>query len=256
MKNINWTGLRTLYIKEVLRFLKVYNQTLLAPMVTSLLFLSVFSLALGDRVKTVGTVPFELFMASGLIMMAMVQNAFANTSSVLTMGKVLGTIIDYLIPPVSPGEMTFAMLAGGITRGICSGAAVAIAIAFFVPLEIHSFGLLVFYTIFSCAMLALLGIIGGIFAESFDHMHAITSYIITPLAFLSGTFYSVKNLPEFWQIVNHFNPFFYMIDGFRYAMTGQADASIAIGATVLIASNILLYFACYKMIAAGYRLKS
>lgn len=255
-RSINWIGLQTLYIKEVRRFLKVYNQTLLAPMVTAMLFLAVFSLALGDRVKDVGGVPFSQFMAAGLIMMTVVQNAFANTSSSLTMGKVLGVIIDVLMPPLSAGEITFAYVMGGITRGIMSGAMVALAVSFFVPLEIYDLGLFIFYLFFASAMLALLGVLGGIFADSFDQMSAITSYIITPLAFLSGTFYSVKNLPEFWQQVNIFNPFFYMIDGFRYSMTGYSDGNITTGIVVLLSTDIILYIIAQRLIHKGFRLKT
>lgn len=254
--NVNWMGLKTLYFKEVRRFLKVYNQTLLAPMVTSMLFLAVFSLAMGDRIKSINGIPFQQFMVAGLIMMTMIQNAFANTSSSLIMGKVLGTMIDYLLPPISPGEMTLAMVAGGITRGICSGLCVMVAVSFFVEVPIHNIALMLFYAIFASAMLALLGILAGILSDTFDQMSAITSYIITPLSFLSGTFYSVSNLPAFWQQVNVLNPFFYMIDGFRYSLTGQSDASISTGIVILLAANIVLYAIVYRMLVRGYRLKT
>lgn len=256
INSVNWIGLKTLYIKEVGRFLKVYNQTLVAPMVTALLFLAVFHLALGDRVREIQGVPFQLFMASGLIIMTIVQNAFANTSSTLIMGKVIGSIIDYLMPPISAGEMTVALVGGGLTRGVLCGVTVAAAIALFIPIHIHDWGVLIFYVVFSSTLLALCGILAGIFADSFDQMHAITSYIVTPLAFLSGTFYSVKSLPEFWQQVNMFNPLFYMIDGFRYSMTAHADASIETGMTILIVSNIALFILSYRLIASGYRLKT
>jgi len=256
MNSINWLGLKTLYFKEVRRFLKVYNQTLVAPMVTALLFLAVFHLAMGDRVKEIGGVPFPVFMASGLIMMTIIQNAFANTSSTLIMGKVIGSIIDYLMPPISAIELTVALVAGGITRGIMSGIAVLIAVIFFIPIEVHDFGLLIFYAVFAASILALCGILAGIIADSFDQVHAITSYIVTPLAFLSGTFYSIKNLPEFWQNINSFNPLFYMIDGFRYSMTGHADANIVVGIAVILASNVLLFILVYRLIESGYRLKT
>jgi len=253
---MNYLGFKTLYKKEVRRFLKVYNQTIIAPMVNSLLFLAIFSLALGDRVKDVSGIPFQQFMVPGLIMMTIVQNAFANTSSSFIMGKVLGTIIDYLIPPISAGEMTLAMVLGGITRGICAGLSVAVAASFFVEISIHNFWLLIFYAIFASALLATLGLLAGIFAETFDQMAAITSYIITPLAFLSGTFYSINNLPQFWQYVSHANPFFYMIDGFRYSMTGHHDGNLATGMSVIIIANILLFAITYKLVKAGYRIKS
>ncbi len=256
MQSVNWLGLQTLYKREVMRFLKVYNQTLLAPMVNALLFLAIFSLALGERVKFVGDISFQEFMIPGLIMMTIVQNAFANTSSSFIMGKVLGTMIDYLLPPISAGEMTLAMVLGGITRGIMTGLCVAIAVSIFSTPTMHNFALAVFYVVFASSLLALIGILSGIFANSFDQMSAITSYIITPLSFLSGTFYSVKHLPEFWQTINLANPFFYMIDGFRYSMTGQSDADITTGMSILIISNIILYAIVLRLLKSGYRIKT
>ncbi len=254
--SINWLGFKTLYIKEVRRFLKVYNQTLVAPAVTAMLFLSVFTLAVGNHRAEIAGIPFIQFMVPGLIMMTMVQNAFANTSSSLTMGKVLGIIIDVLLPPLSAGEVTMAMMLGGITRGIFCGVVVALATLFFVPLGLHDFGLMVFYVVMANMMLSLLGVMTGILSDTFDQSAAITSYIITPLSFLSGTFYSVKQLPEFWQLLNHFNPFFYMIDGFRYSITGHHDGNLLAGMVTLSVVNLVLLFACYRMFATGFRLKT
>jgi ABC-2 type transport system permease protein len=252
----NWMGIWTLYLKEVQRFLKVYNQTIVAPIINSLLLLAIFSLALGGHVKTIGGVSFEVFMASGLIMMSVVQHAFANTSSAFIMGKVVGMIIDYLMPPLSAGEMLFSMVMGGVTRGVVVGVLVGLSLWVFVPLSLpHSF-LAAFYLVAASMMLALLGMLAGIFADSFDEMSAITSYVITPLSFLSGTFYSVGNLPPFWYTVTHFNPFFYMIDGMRYSMTGYHDGSITIGIWLLIGCNISLWVACHLLLKAGYRIKS
>lgn len=256
MEPINWLGCYTLYKKEVRRFIKVYNQTLLAPVVTSLLFLAVFNLALGDHVSHIGHVPFNMFMASGLIMMAMVQNAFANSSSSFIMGKVLGNIIDILMPPLSAGEIVTAMVFAAITRGVLVGLLVAASILIFIPLSMASPLLVLFYTITACMLLALLGLFGGIFSESFDQMAAITSYIITPLSFLSGTFYSVKDLPTFWYIASTINPFFYMIDGFRYAMTGYHDGPLLPGAIILVCTNIILWVIVYQFIKRGYRIKN
>lgn len=254
--SINWLGLWTLYVKEVRRFLKVYNQTLIAPMVNALLLFAIFFLAMGGHRPDIQGIPFAQFILPGLIMMTVVQNAFANTSSSLIMGKVMGTVIDYLMPPISPGEMTFAMVAGGVTRGICCGISVTVAMMLVTHVPLHSFGLAVFYIVFASSMLALIGLLAGIFAETFDQMSAVTSYIVTPLAFLSGTFYSVHNLPAFWQHFNWFNPFFYMIDGFRYALTGYSDAPIATGMAVLVTANIALYTLAQRLITKGYRLKS
>jgi len=248
-------GFTTLYKKEVRRFLKVYNQTLVAPMVNALLFLSVFTLAMGERVTHIGSVPFQEFLVAGLVMMTIVQNAFSNTSSAFVFSKVVGSVVDYQIPPLSPRVIMAAMLLAGITRGAISGAVVLLATSIFVPLGVENLMLAVFFVIVASMMLALLGVIAGILAEGFDQLSAITSYIITPLSFLSGTFYSAKNLPEFWQFVNQFNPFFYMIDGFRYAMIGYNDASIWVASCVLIVSNLVLFYAAYRMLASGYRIK-
>ncbi len=259
---MNYRGMYTLYLREVLRFLKVYNQTLIGPLINSLLFIAVFSLALKERVSDIGGVPLQQFIIPGLVMMTVLQNAFANTSSTLTFGKVLGIIIDILIPPLSPKEITIAVSLGGMTRGVLSGLVVAIAvylISFFVPslaFSIYDWGLMFFYIIFASLTLSLIGMVAGIYSDSFDQMSAITSYVITPLSFLSGTFYSIKNLPEFWQQVNHFNPFFYMIDGFRYSFTGHNDASLQTGAIYIICLNIALYAVVYIMLKKGYRIKS
>lgn len=254
--NINIYGMTTLYIKEVMRFVKVYNQTLFAPVITALLLLAVFSLALGERVHTIEHIPFHQFMAPGLIMMVIVQNAFANTSSSFVMGKVLGHIIDYLMPPISAGEMCFAMVLAGVTRGICVGILVALAMLIFIDLSVYHIGYILFHAVAASALLALLGMLGGILSESFDQMSAITSYVITPLSFLSGTFYSVKNLPEFWHIISQWNPFFYMIDGFRYGMTGYHDGNIATGIIALLLTIIFLWFTIWYLLQKGYRIKS
>lgn len=255
-KSVNWVGVWTLYCKEVRRFMKVYNQTLLAPIVNALLLLAIFSLALGERVSHIEGVPFHLFMASGLIIMSVVQQAFANTSSAFIMGKILGTIIDYLMPPISAGEMIFCMVMGGITRGVVIGILVTTVVSFFVPLEIHHLGWMIFYVVIASAMLSLLGLLAGVFADTFDQMAAITSYIITPLSFLSGTFYSVKNLPGAWYAISHYNPFFYMIDGFRYSITGYSDGSIQTGAIVLVSCTFVLWCVVYALISSGYKLKT
>ncbi|MDP6353420.1 MAG: ABC transporter permease [Alphaproteobacteria bacterium] len=252
---INWLGVRTLYLKEVHRFVKVFAQTVLAPTLTTLLFLAIFSLALGGAVRRVGDVPFINFLAPGLVMMAIVQNAFANTSSSMMIGKVQGCIVDMLMPPFGPGELTFALVMGGVTRGVLVGVAVTLAMAVFVPMAVHNYAALVFYPVAASVMLSLLGVIVAIWADKFDHMAAITNFVITPLAFLSGTFYSVERLPEPWHLFSQLNPFFYMIDGFRYAFIGQADGSLAVGVAVLIVTNAGLWLLCRWMFASGYKLK-
>lgn len=206
--SINWFGAFTLLKKEVWRFLKVYHQTLFSPVVNIMLFFAVFCLSMGTHVPMVGDVPFPVFVSGGLVMMAAMQNAFANSSSSMVMGKVMGHFIDYLIPPLGAFELLFAFTMGAILRGLAVGLVAFITISFFVKITIFSFGLMFFYALFACAFLALLGVLCGIISETFDHMSAITSYIVTPLTFLSGTFYSTNALPEFWRNVAHFNPSF------------------------------------------------
>jgi len=252
---INWIGLRTLYVKEVRRFLKVFSQTILAPAVTTLIFMTIFALALGGAVRTIGDVPFMIFLAPGLVMMAIVQNSFANTSSTIMIGKVQGCIVDVLMPPLSPSELTLAFAMGGVSRGVLVAIVTATAMSVYVPLAIYDYAALIFYALAASMMLSLMGLIAGIWAEKFDSMAAVTNFMITPLAFLSGTFYSVERLPEPWFTVSQINPFFYMIDGFRYAFIGRADGSLLIGILILTISNALLWFTVRRMFVNGYKLK-
>ncbi len=256
LEGANWLGLWTLYWREVRRFRKVYTQTIVAPAVTTLLFLAVFALALGRAVESVGGVPFLEFLAPGLVMMAIAQNAFANTSSSIVIAKVQGNIVDTLMPPLTAHELTFAIAMGGVSRGVVVGAVVAAAMAPFVALRIHDLGLVVYHAIMASLMLSLLGIAGGIWSEKFDHIAAVTNFVVTPLAFLSGTFYSIDRLPPAGQLIAHVNPFFYMIDGFRYGFIGHADTEPWIGMAVLLVVNGLLWLVCYWMFASGYRLKA
>jgi len=255
MSNINYIGTWTLFKKESWRFLKVYNQTLVAPVVNGLLLLAIFKLSVGRQLQMIGDVPFGEFMASGLIMMTVIQQAFANTSSSLIMGKVIGFIIDFLMPPLRTSELILAMVMASVLRGVLIAIIAGLSIWVFIPLQVHDFSILLFYIFFSSLLVGLLGLITGVYAETFDHVAAITSYVITPLSFLSGTFFSTKNLPEFWQYLTHFNPFFYMIDGFRYGMTGYHDGNIEIGMICLVALNIILWTLAHFMISRGYRLK-
>ncbi len=253
---INWFGAFTLLKKETWRFLKVYHQTLLSPVVNIILFLAVFSLSVGNKIETIEGVPFAVFMASGLIMMAAMQNAFANSSSSFVMGKVMGHIVDYLIPPLGAFELLFAFTVGAILRGICVGIVAFLAILFFVPLSFFSIFDAIFYMVFACMFLGLLGVLCGVISETFDHMSAMTSYVITPLTFLSGTFYSTNALPEFWRNVSHFNPFFYMLDGFRYSLTGHHDGNLLTGMIYIAILNLVLGIVLYFMIKRGYRIKN
>ncbi|NQU60315.1 MAG: ABC transporter permease [Rhodospirillales bacterium] len=256
MGAVNWIGLWTLYLREVRRFLKVYTQTLLAPVITTLLFLAVFALALGGATRSVGGVPFMEFLAPGLIVMAIAQNAFANTSSSIMISKIQGNIIDTLMPPFSAHELTFGITMGGVTRGVAVGLVVAVAMVPFVPLHIHHAGFIIYHAIMAALMLSLLGTIGGIWSEKFDHIAAVTNFVVTPLSFLSGTFYSIQRLPEAAQIAAHLNPFFYMIDGLRYGVIGHADGSPVLGLVVMAGVNAALWALCTWMFASGYKLKA
>jgi ABC-2 type transport system permease protein len=252
----NWIGVWTLYMREVRRFLKVYTQTLLAPVITTLLFLAVFALALGRAVETVNGVPFLVFLGPGLAMMAIAQNAFANTSSSMMIAKVQGNIVDTLMPPLTAHELTFAIALGGATRGVMVGFLVVLTMSAFVPVPISHPFFIVFHAIAASLMLSLLGLLGGIWAIKFDHIAAVTNFVVMPLSFLSGTFYSIHRLPELAQSVAFFNPFFYMIDGFRYGFIGQADTTPLLGVAVMIAVDSVLWLICHWMFASGYRLKA
>ncbi|MDJ0684001.1 MAG: ABC transporter permease [Alphaproteobacteria bacterium] len=253
---VNWVGVWNLYVKEVKRFLKVITQTVAAPVVTTLLFLAIFTLALGRAVEFVAGVPFTEFLAPGLITMAMAQNAFANTSSSIVVGKIQGNIIDVLMPPISPGEFVAAYVLAAITRGVLVGAVTWLAMMAFVDLPAAAPAFLVFHAVGASMMMGLLGIMAAIWADKFDHIAAITNFVITPFAFLSGTFYSISRLPEPFYTIAYYNPFFYMIDGFRYGAIGQSDASPLLGLAVMIGVNLALWIAAYRMVASGYKMKA
>lgn len=252
---VNWLGFWTMYLKEVRRFWKVATQTVFAPAVTTLLFLAIFSLALGGHGRLIGGVPFEIFLAPGLIAMTILQNGFANTLSSILIAKVQGNIVDVLMPPLSPGELTAAYALGGTTRGIVCGLVVTLCMRPFVPFEIAHPWAVLYFGVSAALMLALLGILAGIWAEKFDHGAAVTNFIVTPLSFLSGTFYSIDRLPGLWHTVSQLNPFFYLIDGFRYGFIGSADGAIMVGVFSTLGVNIVLWAACYLLIKGGYKLR-
>lgn len=253
---VNIIGLRTLVEKEVLRFLNVFSQTVIAPVMTTLLFYAVFALAFGAIAKRVGDVPYLEFLAPGLLMMTMVQNAFANTSSSIVIAKVQGNIVDILMPPISPAEFYTGYVLGGILRGLCVGGATALVLYMIVGVEIHSAGHIFLFALLGTMFLSSLGLAGGIWSERSDHISAVTNFLITPMTFLSGTFYSIGQLPEFWQKLALYNPFFYMIDGFRYGFIGQADGNVQAGIVFLLVLNFLMGALCLRMIRSGYKIKS
>ncbi len=255
MGRINWLGFWTLYSKEVRRFMKVYVQTIFGPVVNSLLFLCIFALALGGRVMPTGGVDYTHFLAPGLIMAAIMQNAFANTSSSLLMAKIQGNIVDILMPPLNAAELLAAFVLGGVSRGLVVGVAVLVPTLFFIPLGVHNLFCILFFAVGASLMLSLLGLLGGIWSEKFDHLAAVTNFIVMPLSFLSGTFYSIERLPEPFHLLALGNPFFYMIDGFRYGFTGHADGSIATGIAVVSLADAVLLGIAYSLLKKGYRLK-
>jgi len=255
--SINLIGTYTLCKREIWRFAKVWNQTVIAPVITTLLFLAIMTLAMGSNAgRVIEGVSFNEFIAPGLIMMAIVQNAFANTSSSLMLAKIQGVIIDILMPPLTGGEVVFSLVMGGVVRGLLVGVVVTASVYLFVPFAPTHLGIGLFYVLAASVMLALMGILTGIWSQSFDQLSAITNYIITPLAFLSGTFYSIRQLPDFFYRICHVNPFFYMIDGFRYAMTGYTDGGIGTGMIVLTVTNITLWLVTAHLFKTGYRLKT
>jgi ABC-2 type transport system permease protein len=255
MLNINWYGTYTLTKREIMRFLAVYHQTIIAPVVSAMIFLSVFHLAIGNSVHYIGNIRFTDFMGYGLIIMTILQNSFANSSSSLIMSKILGYISDLIFTPFSGFELVIAYALGAVARGVTVGLFAFLCLYPFVNFTVHDPILLIFFVLSSSVFLGLVGILSSIFAKNFDQSSAITSYIISPLSFLSGTFYSVKNLPEVLQHINLVNPFFYMIDGFRYSLTSHADSNINIGVIIITVGNILLFFISSFLLSKGIGIK-
>lgn len=257
---VNWRGLATLYVKEVRRFFKVQLQTVWAPAITTMLFLAIFTLALGGRdgTRTVLGVPFNDFLAPGLIVMGMIQNSFANSSSSILIGKIQGTIIDNLMPPLSSGELLLSYVAGALTRAWLVGAAVWLAMLVWPDVHVRAMHpwVIVYFGTMGAVMLGLVGILTGIWADKFDHAAAITNFIVQPLSLLSGTFYTVDRLHGFWQVLSYFNPFHAVISGFRYGFIGATDGDLTFGALFLLAINVALWAACYWALRTGWRLKA
>ena len=255
---INWIGVRTLYLREVRRFWKVGAQTVAAPVVTTLLYMLVFVVALQNARPPLHGTPFALFVAPGLIMMAMLQNSFANSSFSLLVGKIQGTIVDYLMPPLSTGELLAALCAGAVTRAFCVGATVWLAMALWPGVSVapHHVWAILWFGFLGSLFLALLGVMTSIWAEKFDHAAAVTNFVVAPLALLSGTFYSVDKLAPTFQAISHANPFFYIISGFRYGFLGVADSPIVLGSAVILGLNMLLGLACYALLRSGWKTRS
>lgn len=253
---VNWIGVWTLYEKEVRRFLKVITQTVFAPVVTSLLFLAIFTLALQRSIDIGDGISYSEFLAPGLVVMAMMQNAFANTSSSIMISKVQGNIVDVLMPPLGPGELLAAFALGGVTRGLIVGVSTVVTMSLAVGFHAAHWPVAIFFAVSASLAMALIGIAAGMWAEKFDHLSSVTNFVIQPLAFLSGTFYSIDRLPGIWNQIAHLNPFFYMIDGVRYGLIGWSDSDPLIGAAVLTAMNAILMGLCYMLLKRGYKIRS
>jgi ABC-2 type transport system permease protein len=253
---INWVGAWTLYKKEVLRFLIVWIQTIFSPLISSLLFLLVLSLAIGaDRGDVLG-VPFINFLAPGLISMQVIQQSFSHSSSSFMIGKIQGNIVDLLYAPLSATEVTLSVALAAVTRSVMIAIVSIMVFKLIIDIEISNYLLLVIFTLLSSFILGNIGIIAGLWAEKFDHMATVTNFVIVPLSFLSGTFYSIDRLPEILQIISKANPFFYMIDGFRYSFIGKADGSISIGLIYLSVLSFVSWFVTYLLYKKGYKIKS
>ncbi|MCA0042824.1 ABC transporter permease [Celeribacter litoreus] len=253
---VNWLGLATLAKREVFRFLAVWTQTLLAPLVTAGLFLTIFTLAIGPSRGDVMGVPFVHFLAPGILTMTVIQNAFANTSSSIMISKVQGNIVDTLMPPLSPTELVVGYLAGGATRGMIVAVAIWLVMAIFVGLPLHHPLFAIAFVLLGALFIGGLGVLAGIVSQKFDHMAAITNFIITPLSFLSGTFYSVETLPQWFKVLTHLNPVFYLIDGVRYGIIGTSDSSPWLGLLVMSSVTAVVIVINWRFFKNGTKLKS
>ncbi|WP_164658224.1 ABC transporter permease [Tropicibacter sp. Alg240-R139] len=253
---VNWLGLRTLAHRETARFMVVWTQTLLAPLVTAGLFLLIFTIAVGSKRGDVMGVPFLTFLAPGILTITVIQNAFANTSSSIVISKVQGNIVDTLMPPLSAIEQLFGYLADGVARGLLVAIAISVALALALDIVPQHPLLVLLFVLMGATFLGALGIVAGIFANKFDQMAAITNFIVTPLAFLSGTFYSVEALPPALNVISHLNPVFYLIDGVRFGVIGVSDSSPWLGFGVCSGATMAVCLLAWWMLKTGYRLKS
>jgi len=253
---VNWIGFWTLYKKEVLRFLIVVIQTIISPLVTSLLFLLVISLAIGDDRGNVLGFPFITFLAPGLIAMQVIQQAFSHSSSSIMIGKIQGNIVDILYAPLTAGEITLAINLAACTRSIIIAGVSIFVFSFLVELEIRNIFSIFIFTFLGSFILSSIGIIIGLWAEKFDHMASATNFIIVPLSFLSGTFYSVDRLPDILKDISEWNPFFYIIDGFRSGFLGVTDGSLNFGLPYLLALSFISWLVSYILFKKGYKIKS
>ena len=252
---VNWEGLKTLYFKEVRRFWKVGMQTVFAPVITTLLYMMVFVVAMRSA-NPARAANFGEFVGPGLIMMAIMNNAFANASSSILQAKIMGTAPDFLTPPLSAFELTAGFALGAATRGIFVGLVTAVAVWPFSHYGVAHIWAILYFAVVASLLMGMVGMLGGLWSEKFDHLASVTNFVVMPLTFLSGTFYAVKNLPEPFRSVSHFNPFFYMIDGFRYGFIGHADGVVWIGAAATGVLTLVLAVVNWNIFRIGWRLKT
>ncbi len=249
------SGLYTLFYKEVLRFWKVGLQTILSPLVTTLLYLLIFSHVLQEYVQVYPGVTYTAFLIPGLVMMALLQNAFANSSSSLIQSKVTGNLVFILLPPLSYGEFFIAFVAAAVVRGVVVGLGVWLGGLWFAPMLPHFPVWALLFALLGCGIMGALGVMTAIWAESYDQMAAVQNFFIVPLTFLSGVFYSIHSLPDFWQGLSHANPIFYLIDGFRYGFFGQSDISPYLSISIVAACFLALSLATLLLLKSGYKLR-
>jgi len=252
---VNWIACYTLLKKEVTRWVKVWLQTVLAPVVTALLYLFVFGHVLEGRVEVFDGVSYTQFLIPGLLMMTVIQNAFANTSSSLIQAKVMGSIVFILLPPFSALEMFLAYIGAAILRGLAVGLGVFILAIFYADVPIDNIFVILIFAILGSYTMGALGLVAGMWAEKFDQIAAFQSFLIVPLTFLSGVFYSISSLPPFWYAMSKWNPFFYMIDGFRYGFFGQSDQPVLISLVAMLCAAGVLTLICVSMLKSGYKLR-
>ena len=253
---VNWLGLYTLISREIRRFTSIWLQTLLAPLVTATLLMMIFNIAIGERRGDVMGVSFIIFIAPGVMMMTVIQNSFANSSSSLISAKIQGNIVDTLMPPLSGGELLIGYLSGALGRGVLISLAMMLGMSLFLSVNIAHPALALGFVLLGSLFLGTLGIMAAIYANKFDQMSTITNFVITPLAFLSGSFYSIEALPENLRQLAYYNPLFYLIDGTRYSILGISDCNPLTSFTVVTCSVIVVYLLAWRMFSTGYRLKS
>jgi len=254
--DFNFEGFKTLYLKEIKRFWKVAMQTIAAPVITSLLYMLIFAVATSGARQPMEGVSFREFIAPGLVMMAILNNAFANSSSSLLQSKMMGLTSDFMTPPLSPLEQTAAFVLGAATRGVVVGLTTALAVWPFAHYHLTHLWAVAFFGVGASLLMSLVGVLGGLWSEKWDHLATVTNFVVMPLTFLSGTFYLTERLPEPFRSGSHFNPMFYLIDGFRYGFIGQADGSVAIGVALTAVLTVVLTVWSWRLFKTGYRLKT